>query len=181
MNPGTHILETVAFEFHALQRMAERALAQVSDEGFFHSPGAESNSLAIIVQHINGNLRSRFSDFLTTDGEKPDRNRDSEFESSGLSRAEILQKWEQYWQILFDTLASLTPDDLLKTVTIRGENFTVFHALARQLTHYGNHCGQIVYVAKLLAGDNWRTLSVPRGQSQTWKPAANAEQSYFRR
>ncbi|GAB1430809.1 DUF1572 family protein [Ignavibacteria bacterium] len=181
MSIELHIIKTLMFEFHALKRSAELALAQVSDEDFFRNLNAESNSLAIIVQHISGNLHSRFTDFLTSDGEKPDRDRDAEFEMSGLPREDIMKKWERNWQILFDVLDSLPGEDLQRNVTIRGESFGAFQAFARQLSHYGNHCGQIIYAAKLLAGENWRTLTIPRGQSKSWKPAENTEQSYFRR
>lgn len=181
MNFKKDIIEIFTFEFQALKRSAERAMTQVSDEDFFRILSYESNSLAIIVQHINGNLHSRFTDFLTSDGEKPNRNRDAEFEESGLSREDLMKKWEINWQILFDVLCSLSGEDLQKSVTIRGESFSVFQALMRQLSHYGNHCGQIIYAAKLLAGDNWRTLTIPRGQSKTWKPLQNTEQSYFRK
>lgn len=176
-----HVVETLAYEFRLLKRLAEYALVQISDEDFFRSPSAESNSPEIIVQHMSGNLRSRFTDFLTSDGEKPNRERDAEFEASGLPRKGIMERWDMAWQILFDALDSLSAGDLCRSVTIRGESFSVLQALARQLTHYGNHCGQIVYVAKLFAGDDWRTLTIPRGQSKSWRPADNAEQSYFRR
>ncbi len=181
MNLGEHIIENLTFEFKALKRMADRSLEQLQDELFFHSLGIESNSPAIIVQHISGNLRSRFTDFLTTDGEKPDRNRDAEFEESNLSREEIMKNWELSWQILFDALSSLSSEKLVHEVTIRGEKCTTLQALMRQITHYGGHCGQIVYIVKLMLGQHWETLTIPRGKSKTWQPMHNAEQKYFKK
>lgn len=181
MNIGTHFLETALFEYRALKRLAEKALAQVGDDAFFHAPSAESNSIAIIIRHVTGSMISRFTDFLTTDGEKPNRNRDTEFDGPPLSRQEIMERWESGWNILFGSVEPLTADDMLRTITIRGEQFTVVQALARQLTHYGNHVGQIIYLAKMLAGDSWQTLTIARGKSEAWKSVQNPEQSYFKR
>jgi hypothetical protein len=137
------------------KRLADDAIAQLSDEQFFATPDPESNSVATIVKHMAGNMRSRFTDFLTTDGEKPDRNRD-----------QVLRRWEQYWQLVFHTLNSLHPEDLGRTVTIRGEPHSVLQAVNRQVAHYAYHVGQIVFLAKHWKGNDWKTLSVPKGKSQ---------------
>ncbi len=153
-------------EFRRLKRQAEKALAQGSDEDFFRALDAESNSLAVIVKHLAGNLRSRWMDFLTSDGEKPDRHRDSEFViEPGDTRAALMERWERGWKYLFHALEPLGEGDLMRTVAIRGEPHTVVQAVNRQLTHYGAHVGQMVFLAKHLAGPRWQTLSVPRGQS----------------
>ena len=160
-------MEDALREFRRLKRQAEKALAQVSDDEFFRALDEESNSLAIIVKHLAGNLRSRWLDFLTADGEKPDRHRDSEFIiEPGDTRAALMERWERDWKYLFDALEPLGEDDLMRSVTIRGEPHTVVQAVNRQLSHYGAHVGQIVFLAKHLAGPNWKTLSVPRGQSE---------------
>jgi hypothetical protein len=154
-------------DFEKYKGLSERALAQVDDEQFFAALDGESNSIAVIVKHLAGNLRSRWTDFLTTDGEKPDRNRDSEFEiDSSASRAALMQKWEEGWRCALDSLKALTSDDLAKTVYIRGEPHSVVKAIGRQLTHAAYHAGQIVFLAKHFAGGSWQTLSVPRGKSQ---------------
>ncbi len=149
------------------KRLADAAIAQLNEEQFFAAPDADSTSIAIIVKHIAGNMRSRFTDFLTTDGEKPDRNRDSEFEMpADAKRDEVLAAWEQNWQLVIHTVSSLHPDDLGRTVTIRGEPHSVLQAINRQVTHYAYHVGQIVYLAKHWKGADWKSLSVPKGQSE---------------
>ncbi len=152
--------------FRSYKRLAERALEQVSDVEFFARIDPESNSIAIIVKHIAGNLRSRWTDFLTTDGEKPDRHRDTEFELVEDRRESLIDAWETGWQSLFEALESLSPDDLCRTITIRGEPHTVIEAVNRQLTHYSYHVGQIVFLAKHLRSSDWQTLSVPRNRSE---------------
>lgn len=160
-----HWLEDAKLEFRRMKRQAEKALAQVSDEEFFRALDPESNSLAIIVKHVAGNLRSRWTDFLTSDGEKPDRNRDTEFELGPADTREALMAgWEAGWELLNEALA-LAPEDVERTVLIRGEPHSVVQAVNRQLTHYAGHVGQIVFLAKHLVGPRWKTLSVPRGQS----------------
>ncbi|QQS34062.1 MAG: DUF1572 family protein [Acidobacteriota bacterium] len=151
--------------FGNYKKLAERAMEQISDEEFYVRIDAGSNSIAIIVKHIAGNLHSRWRDFLTTDGEKPDRYRDTEFELIGDTRESLMQYWEAGWQTLFDTLEALSADDLSKTVTIRREPHTVVEAMNRQLTHYAYHVGQIVFLAKHLKAKEWKTLSVPRNRS----------------
>jgi hypothetical protein len=139
---------------------------------WLYCPASGSNSIAVIVQHMIGNLRSRFTDFLTTDGEKPDRHRDQEFEEPTASADTyvpvLMVEWEAAWLILFNLLDSLHPADLLRTVTIRGEAYSVLAALQRQVTHYGYHVGQVVQLAKIIRGADWQTLSVPRGQSENF-------------
>lgn len=151
--------------FKSYKRLADRALAQVSDEDFFTVLGDESNSLAVIVKHVGGNLRSRWRDFLTTDGEKDDRNRDGEFVTDEDTRESLGELWETGWSTLFATLESLTEDDFTKTVTIRTEEFSVIRAINRSVTHIAHHVGQIAFLAKQLAGEDWQTLSVPRNKS----------------
>jgi uncharacterized damage-inducible protein DinB len=155
--------------FNYYKKLGERAMAQCSEEGLFASLDAESNSIAILVKHLSGNMRSRWTDFLTTDGEKPDRNRDTEFEAPPKTRAELLALWERGWKYLFDALRLLKDADMTRKVTIRTEPHSVMQAINRQLAHYAHHVGQIVFLAKhLTAGTTgkWDSLSVPRGQSQ---------------
>jgi Protein of unknown function (DUF1572) len=151
--------------FRNYKKLAERAIEQVEEEQFFAKIDPETNSIAIIVKHIAGNLHSRWRDFLTTDGEKPYRNRDTEFELIGDTRESLMQFWESGWQMLFDNLEPLTRDDFSCTVTIRGEPHTVFEAINRQLTHYAYHVGQIVLLAKHFKSSDWKTLSVPKNKS----------------
>lgn len=163
---GTHYLEHAVREFRGLKALADGALLQTSDADFFRTLDADGNSIAINVKHVAGNLRSRWTDFLTTDGEKPDRNRDGEFERLNPdTRASLMERWEAGWRTLFDTLARLGPEDLLTKVPIRGEPHTVVQAIGRQMTHYGYHVGQIVQLARTFRGAAWTSLSIPRGQS----------------
>ena len=156
-------LVDVRVQFERMKRLAEGALAQAGDDQLNVALDAESNSLAVIAKHMAGNLRSRFTDFLTTDGEKPDRNRDGEFEIAGpVARQMVMEDWERGWQILFGVLDGLTPADLRREVVIRGERHTVVQALNRQLTHHSYHVGQIVFLTKHLRSDRWKTLSLPR-------------------
>jgi uncharacterized damage-inducible protein DinB len=146
---------------------ADDAMAQVDDAAFFAPLGDEENSIALIVKHMAGNLRSRWTDFLTTDGEKPDRDRDAEFEvHDGDARAALLEAWERGWATFFGTIQSLTPEDLGRTIAIRNEPQTVLRAVDRGVAHACYHVGQIVLLAKHFAGPRWRTLSIPRKQSQ---------------
>ena len=149
------------------KRLADGAVAQLDDRQFFATMGEESNSVAIIMKHMAGNMRSRFTDFLTTDGEKPDRNRDREFVMhNDAKREEVLSAWEQNWHLVFDALNSIHPEDLGRTVTIRGEPHSVLQAINRQMAHYAYHVGQIVFLAKHWKGEQWKSLSVPKGQSE---------------
>lgn len=151
--------------FRNYQKLAERAIDQVSDEEFFRQIDPEANSIAVLVKHIAGNLHSRWRDFLATDGEKPDRNRDTEFELIDDTRDGLMQFWETGWQTLFDNVEPLTIEDLSRTVTIRGEPHSVPEAINRQLAHYASHIGQIVLLAKHYRSTEWKTLSVPRNHS----------------
>ncbi|GAB3848999.1 DUF1572 domain-containing protein [Hymenobacter terrigena] len=165
---GTALLASFRHSFQQYKTLADRALAQLSDAEWLHRPAPGSNSAAVIVQHLVGNLRSRFTDFLTTDGEKPTRQRDQEFEeprdAAGIPA--LRQEWEAAWGILFGLLNELQPADLLRTVTIRGEAHTVLEAVQRQVAHYASHVGQLVQLAKIIRGDDFQSLSIPRGQSQ---------------
>ena len=162
-------LQEMSREFRRLKKLAEKALAQARDEHFDARLDEEANSLAVIVKHMAGNLRSRWTDFLTSDGEKPDRRRDSEFVvEAGDTRENLMERWEAGWRTLFETLDNLQPADLEGTVLIRGEPHTALRAIIRQLTHYGGHVGQIVLLAKHLAGPAWQTLSIPRGESEAF-------------
>jgi hypothetical protein len=170
---GSHYLEEIKKQLRGHKRMAESAMAQLTDDEFFKLIDPEANSIAILVKHIAGNARSRFTDFLTTDGEKPDRFRDREFElSPQTTREEVMRWWEEGWGVVFATLNSLQPEDVLRTVTIRQEPHTVVQALNRALAHYAQHIGQIVFLAKHLRSTQWRTLSIPRGKSEEYKVVA---------
>ena len=165
---NNYLTDTIR-SFRSYKHLAERALEQVTDEEFFVQIDPESNSIGIIVKHIAGNLRSRWRDFLTTDGEKPDRHRDTEFELVEDTRDSIMEAWESGWRTLFDTLDDLSLEDIARTVTIRGEPHTVIEAINRQLTHYSYHVGQIVFLAKHLRSSEWKTLSVPRDRSKEYR------------
>lgn len=148
--------------------LGDRALEQIPDDALHAQPNQESNSIALIVKHLSGNMVSRWTDFLTTDGEKPDRQRDTEFVDDDASRALVLERWEHGWACMLGAIEALTPDDLLKTVTIRGEPISVINAIQRQVTHVPYHVGQIVYLAKMFKGEGWKSLSIPRGQSEAF-------------
>lgn len=164
---AAHYLDEIRRQLRGYKRLSEGALAQLKDEDFFVALDPESNSIAILIKHISGNMRSRFSDFLTTDGEKPDRHRDGEFElSDKTTRADLMNSWEEGWRVVFGVLDSLTPEDVMRTVQIRQEPHTVVQALNRALAHYATHLGQIVFLAKHFRSSEWQTLSVPRGKSE---------------
>lgn len=161
---GSLYLEETREQLQKLKQTAERALAQTRDEDLFAQIDPENNSLAILMQHLGGNLRSRWTDFLTSDGEKPDRDRDSEFiVAEGTTRADLLERWEDGWRRLFSALEALTEEDLTRTVLIRAEPHSVIKAINRQLGHTAYHVGQMVLLARHFAGERWQTLSVPRG------------------
>ena len=169
---ATHYLEEMKRQFRGHKRMGEAAMAQLEEKDFFVALDPESNSVATLVKHIAGNARSRFTDFLSSDGEKPDRFRDQEFEvSEKTTREEVLRWWEQAWEHVFSALDSLQPKDVQRTVTIRSEPHTIMQALNRALAHYAQHIGQIVFLAKHLRSEQWRTLSIPRGKSEDYKAA----------
>lgn len=171
MNVASHFLANSRFELRRLKQLAERALDQLPEDDALHrSLDAESNSIAVLMQHLGGNLRSRWTDFLTTDGEKPDRHRDREFQSSRKrSRAELVEDWNRGWSRLFETLDALRDDDFEKTVRIRGEEHTVPEAIQRAVVHCAYHVGQIVLLAKHERGEQWNSLSIPKGGSEKAK------------
>lgn len=163
---GAAYFEEARRSFRGYKRLADKALEQVDDQQFFHTPDPESNSLAQLVKHIAGNMHSRWSDFLTTDGEKPDRDRDQEFIiASSDTRAELMRRWESGFATVYATLQSLDSQDIMRTVYIRSEPHTVMQATNRSLTHVSHHIGQILFLAKLLRGSDWQCLSIPRGKS----------------
>jgi hypothetical protein len=165
---STSYLQDSTGLFRHYKKLGERAMEQCPDEGLFATLDSESNSIAIIVKHMAGNMRSRWRDFLTTDGEKPDRHRDTEFEEPPETRAELLALWESGWKYVFDALEPLTDSDLARTVTIRTEPHSVMQAINRQVAHYAHHVGQILFAAKHFAtakSGKWDSLSVPRKQS----------------
>jgi hypothetical protein len=172
MEARADFLSITITEFNKLRELAEKALAQVDDRAFFHAPDAESNSLAIVVKHVGGNLRSRWTDFLTSDGEKPDRDRDSEFVIRPEdTRAALTKKWELGWSRVLGTLGELGSADLEKTVHIRGKAWNVQAAIQAALSHTAQHVGQIVFLAKHLRGTDWTNLSVPRAGSAQYTRA----------
>jgi len=160
---GAHALADAIARFRELKALGDRALAQADDAAFFAVADPEANSIALVVKHVAGNLRSRWRNFLTEDGEKPDRDRDSEFDLAAAdTRDALMGRWEEGWAILFAELGALTGADLLRTVTIRHEPHTVLQCVNRQLTHYGYHVGQIVLLARIAKGPGWTSLSIPR-------------------
>lgn len=161
----TSYLEDSLEQFRAYKKLGERAMEQVPETNLFAQLDDESNSIAIIVKHMAGNMRSRWTDFLSSDGEKPDRNRESEFEDAPATREALMQLWDQGWALVFGALEPLSDADLGRTVTIRGEAHSVMQAINRQIGHYALHCGQIVFLAKHWQGANWKSLSIPRGKS----------------
>lgn len=164
-------IEQTRVEFRGLRTQAERALAQVDDAAFFETADQESNSLALIVKHVGGNLRSRWTEPLTTDGEKPTRDRDGEFEiRDGDTRASLMARWDEGFERVDAALSSFREADLSRGLVIRGQTLTLIAAVLRSLTHTAGHVGQIVWLSKHLARDRWVTLSIPRGQSATYQP-----------
>ena len=167
---AAHYLEEARRQLRGHKRMGEAAMTQLRDEDFFITLDPEANSVAILVKHLAGNMRSRFTDFLTSDGEKPDRFRDREFElSPATTRAEVMSWWEQGWATVFAAIDPLTSEEVMRTVTIRGEPHTVLQAINRQIAHYAQHIGQVVFLAKHLRSREWKTLSIPRGKSEEFK------------
>jgi hypothetical protein len=170
---GQAYLDDIVFSYRKYKEYADKAFRQVEDEAFFRKPGEPSNSIAIIIKHLAGNLKSRFTDFLTSDGDKPWRDRDGEFVIGPAdSRANLINAWEDGWAVLFDTLARLHEGELLAKALIRGEEHTALQAVNRSLAHTAYHVGQIVYLARLLTSDGWKWITVPPGQSQKVKTGA---------
>ena len=166
MSTESAILSVAIDEFQKIKKLADKAIAQLSDDQLHETLDSEANSVAVLMRHMAGNMRSRWVNFLTTDGEKPDRMRDGEFVDPGQSRAELLAEWEHGWQCLFDAITPLTDADLQRTVVIRGEPHSVYKAISRQVAHYAGHVYQILFLGKHLKGTAWTSLSVPRGQSE---------------
>ena len=166
MSTDAVILPVVLDEFQKIKKLADKAIEQLSDEQLHVTIDPGANSVAVLMRHMAGNMRSRWVDFLTSDGEKPDRLRDREFEDPQQNRADLLAEWEHGWQCLFTALSPLGDADLQRTVMIRGEAHSVYKAISRQVAHYAGHAYQILLIAKHLQGANWKTLSIPRGQSE---------------
>jgi hypothetical protein len=165
-DPASPILAAVIDEFQKIKKLADKSIEQLSDEQLHVTLDPEANSVAILMRHMAGNMRSRWVNFLTSDGEKPDRMRDREFEYPHQTRADLLAEWEHGWRCLFDAITPLTDADLQRTVVIRGEPHSVYKAMSRQVAHYAGHAYQILLLAKHLRGTGWKTLSIPRGQSE---------------
>jgi hypothetical protein len=170
----TSYLEDSLTLFRYYKKLAERAMEQVTDEQLFEVLDGEANSIAIIVKHIYGNMRSRWTDFLTSDGEKPDRNRDSEFEDPPATREALMNLWEQGWNYLFTALEPLSDPDMDRIITIRGEAHSVMQAINRQIGHYAYHSGQIVFLAKHFQHADWKSLTIPRGKSANFNQRVGA-------
>ncbi len=166
MSTDSPILTDAIDEFQKIRKLADKAIEQLSDEQLQATIDPEANSVAVIMRHMAGNMRSRWVDFLASDGEKPDRRRDQEFEDVPQTRAELLAEWDRGWQCVFEALTPLTDADLQRKVVIRGEPHSVHKAMMRQVSHYAGHAYQILFLAKHLLGANWKTLSIPRGQSE---------------
>jgi hypothetical protein len=168
-NIGTEYLNDALRNFRSYKKLGEEALAQTSDEDLFKLIDPDANSIAMLIKHVAGNMRSRWTDFLTTDGEKPDRHRDQEFEiDPNATRADVIEWWEGGWRCVFQAIAPLKPQDLERKVFIAGREHTVLQAITRQLLHYAGHVNQIVFLAKHFRGAEWISLSIPKGQSETY-------------
>ena len=165
---GQEYLTTVIRRVKYYKDLCEKAFEQLDEKDFHFRPHEDSNSIAIIVQHIAGNMHSRFTDFLTEDGEKEWRQRDDEFEIHNYSKQQVIDIWEKGWKCFLDSLESLTEDDLLKTINIRKESLTVIDAINRQLAHYPHHIGQILFIGKMIKGEKWKSLSIPKRNSQQY-------------
>jgi hypothetical protein len=165
---GAIYLDSAIKRFLTYKTLGDMTFAQLEEKDFFYAPSEESNSIAVIIQHLHGNMISRWTNFLTEDGEKAGRNRDEEFSPPSCSAKELVELWEKGWRTLIDTLTSLKEEDLLKTITIRQEPHIVIDAINRQLAHYPHHVGQIVYLGKMIRDAHWRTLSIARGASHSF-------------
>lgn len=179
-------LESAKKEFGYYKLLGEKTFSQLTDEHLFIEANSESNSIATIVKHLRGNMLSRWTDFLTTDGEKEWRKRDEEFENEISTREELLQKWQEGWSCLFKALDSISDDDLSRVIYIRNQGHTILEAINRQLSHYPYHIGQIVFIGKMLSDKNWNSLSIPKGGSKEYnrdkfsKPKTNINPSISR-
>lgn len=168
MDIGKEYLRIVIERFNSVKTLGDKTLNQLTEEEIHWNYNNESNSVAVIVKHLSGNMVSRWSDFLTSDGEKDYRNRDGEFMDDITNKAELITVWEKGWTVLIDTLTDLTEQDLLKSINIRGERHLVLEAIERQMAHYAYHVGQIVYIGKQLKDKDWKTLSIPKGKSEDY-------------
>lgn len=168
MTLGIEYLKIIQERFKSVKSLGDKTIHQLSNDNIHWALNDSSNNVAVIVKHVSGNMILRWSDFLTSDGEKPDRNRDQEFLDTLSTKQELLISWEKGWAILFNSLSNLKPQDLLTTVYIRGEGHTVLEAIERQLAHYAYHIGQLVFIGKQLKGDTWESLSIPKGQSEVY-------------
>lgn len=177
MNVEERFLKDSIKRFQYYKELGDKTLAQLQDADLLVQPSSESNSIAVIIQHMYGNMMSRWTNFLTEDGEKDWRKRDAEFEVMPLSREDILSFWNAGWECLFNTLHSLTPADLSKTITIRTEPLLVYDAILRQLAHYPYHVGQIVYIGRLLKNKDWKSLSISKGASNDFNMQMNTGNS----
>jgi hypothetical protein len=169
MKIGNVYLKVVVERFKSVKTLGDKTIEQLSEQDIHWTYNQESNSVAVIVKHLSGNMISRWTDFLTSDGEKENRNRDEEFIDDISSKSELMRVWEKGWNVLIDTLTGLKEEDLLKTIKIRGEKHFVLEAIERQMTHYAYHVGQIVYIGKQLKDSEWKTLSIPRGKSEDYR------------
>lgn len=165
---SSDFLKTASKQFEYYKLLGEKTIDQLSEEQLFWMPNEASNSIAIIVKHLNGNMLSRWTDFLTSDGEKETRNRDAEFENDRKSKSELMNIWQQGWDCLFKTLHALTEEDLGKTIYIRNQGCTAEDAIMRQLAHYPYHVGQIIYIGKLIVNEKWVSLSIPKNASKDY-------------
>ncbi len=173
MSVGNHFLQSAIKRLCYYKALCEKTFDQLQEEDLYFRPNTESNSIAIILQHMAGNMLSRWTGFLTADGEKEWRNRDLEFEDQHLTKQQLVERWQNGWACCLDTLNALTEDDLLKTVLIRNDRLLVIDAINRQLAHYPYHAGQIIYLAKIIKNENWQTLSIAKGQSEQYNKAMN--------
>ena len=169
------ILDVARDELQRIKKLADKSIAQLDDDQLWVALDPEANSVAVLMRHMAGNMRSRWTDFLTSDGEKPDRHRDREFDDTRRERAALLEEWEDGWRRVFDAIGPLTDGDLQKTVYIRQEPHSIYQAISRQIAHYAGHAYQILFVAKHLKGAEWKTLSIPRGQSEEFNLTMLAE------
>ena len=175
MSVSTTFLQSAIKRLSYYKELGDKTFAQLNDADFHYQPNDTSNSIAIIIQHMAGNMLSRWTDFLTSDGEKDWRNRDTEFEAQQLNKQQLIELWNKGWQCFLGTLQSLTSDDLLKTIHIRSEGLLVVDAINRQLAHYPYHVGQIIYIAKIIIDNNWQNLSVAKGQSDEYSRQIKTE------
>jgi hypothetical protein len=166
MNIASQFLDSAIKRFKEYKTLGDKTFAQLNDEEMLYQPNEASNRIAVIIQHLHGNMLSRWTNFLTEDGEKEWRNRDGEFEAQQFSKQQLTDQWNEGWKVLIDTLESLQEDDLLKTITIRTQPLVVIDAINRQMAHYCSHVGQIIYIGRLIKGEAWQSLSIPKGASQ---------------